>query len=111
MSVTTLDDLRAGRLDEELVYRKRLRRDLEAITPSNVPPHVQAARKLERPERWVRYVITRHGPEPVVDSVPKPDYRHYEQRQLAPVADGILGFVGASYAAIAGDQLELFSGG
>lgn len=105
----TIDDLRAGRLDEELVYRKRLRRDLKEYT-RNIPPHVQAAKKLEKPERWVRYVITRHGPEPVIDSIPKPDYKHYEQRQLAPVADGILGFVGTSYDAIAGDQLELFAG-
>ncbi|MGI9451573.1 MAG: DNA polymerase II, partial [Geminicoccaceae bacterium] len=105
----TLQDLRAGKLDAELVYRKRLRRDLKDYT-RNVPPHVQAARKLDRPERWVRYVITRHGPEPVVDVIPKPDYRHYEQRQLAPVADGILGFVDTSYEAIAGAQLDLFAG-
>ena len=105
----TLDDLRAGKLDDELVYRKRLRRNLEDYT-RNVPPHIQAARKLDRPERWIRYVITRHGPEPVVDAIPQPDYKHYEQRQLAPVADGILGFVDTSYEAIAGDQLQLFSG-
>jgi len=105
----TLDDLRAGKLDDELVYRKRLRRDLKDYT-RNVPPHIQAARKLDRPERWIRYVITRHGPEPVIDAIPKPDYKHYEQRQLAPVADGILGFVDTSFEAIAGDQLELFAG-
>jgi DNA polymerase-2 len=105
----TLNDLRSGKLDEDLVYRKRLRRDLKDYT-RNVPPHVQAARKLDKPGRWIRYVITRHGPEPVVDTIPKPDYRHYEQRQLAPVADGILGFVNTSYEAIAGDQFELFAG-
>ncbi|MGI9438051.1 MAG: DNA polymerase II [Geminicoccaceae bacterium] len=105
----TTDDMRAGKLDEELVYRKRLRRDLKDYT-RNVPPHIQAARKLDRPERWIRYVITRHGPEPVVDAIPQPDYKHYEQRQLAPVADGILSFVDTSFEAIAGDQLELFAG-
>ena len=73
-------------------------------------PTSRPREKLERPERWIRYVITRHGPEPVVDAIPQPDYKHYEQRQLAPVADGILGFVDTSYEAIAGDQLELFSG-
>ncbi|MEM8951636.1 MAG: DNA polymerase II [Pseudomonadota bacterium] len=105
----TTDALRAGKLDDELVYRKRLRRNLDDYT-RNVPPHIQAARKLDRPERWIRYVITRHGPEPVVDAIPRPDYKHYEQRQLAPVADGILGFVDSSFEAIAGDQLELFAG-
>jgi len=105
----TLDDLRAGKLDDELVYRKRLRRDLKDYT-RNIPPHVQAARKLDRPQRWIRYVMTRHGPEPVVDAIPKPDYQHYERRQLAPVADGILGFVDTSFEAIVGDQLQLFTG-
>ena len=60
----TLDDLRAGRLDDQLVYRKRLRRPVAEYT-HNVPPHVQAATKLARPGRWVSYVITRGGPEPV----------------------------------------------
>ncbi len=105
----TLDDLRAGKLDDELIYRKRLRRNLEDYI-RNVPPHVQAARKLDQPGRWIRYVITRHGPEPVVNAIPKPDYQHYERRQLAPVADGILGFVDTSFEAIVGDQLELFAG-
>lgn len=105
----TLRDLRAGELDVELVYRKRLRRNLNDYT-RNVPPHVQAARKLEQPGRWIRYVITGHGPEPVVDVIPKPDYRHYEHRQLAPVADGILGFVDTSFDKLTGPQLDLFAG-
>jgi DNA polymerase-2 len=103
----TVDDLKAARLDHELVYRKRLRRPLDEYT-RNVPPHVQAARKLERPDRWIRYVITRNGPEPVLEAIPRPDYRHYEERQLAPVANGILGFVGTSFEALTGAQLEIF---
>ncbi len=103
----TLADLKAGKLDHELVYRKRLRRDLKDYV-RNVPPHVQAARKLGRADRWVRYVITRNGPEPVEGAMPRPDYRHYEERQLAPIADGILGFVGTSFEAVAGAQLAIF---
>lgn len=103
----TVDAMHAGKWDEELVYRKRLRRSLSDYT-RNVPPHVQAARKLNQPGRWIRYVITHHGPEPVVDNVPKPDYRHYQQKQLAPIADAILGFVGTSFDAVAGQQLTLF---
>ncbi len=102
-----VEEMHAGKLDEELVYRKRLRRGLQDYI-RNVPPHVQAARKLERPERWIRYVITRNGPEPVVDDIPRPDYQHYQEKQLAPVADGILGFVGTSFEAIAGRQLTFF---
>ena len=64
-----LADMLDGKLDEELVYRKRLRRKLSEYT-RNIPPHVQAARKLANPGRWIRYVITNHGPEPVAAHIP-----------------------------------------
>ena len=60
----------AGEQDEQLVYRKRLRRKLDDYQ-RNVPPHVQAARLcaergLPVPSRgdWVEYVITTSGAEP-----------------------------------------------
>ncbi|MBL4688764.1 MAG: DNA polymerase II [Nannocystaceae bacterium] len=99
--------LRAGQLDEELVYRKRLRRELSEYTV-NVPPHVRAARKARRPGRWIRYVITTRGPEPVEDTVPPPDYEHYFERQVAPAVDPILQTLGLSFGAIAGRQVSLF---
>ncbi len=103
----TVASLHAGSLDDELVYRKRLRRGLQEYKKS-LPPHVQAAKKLDKPGRWIRYVITPHGPEPVLDRLPKPDYDHYQQKQLMPIADAILGFVGTSFEAIAGKQLTFF---
>lgn len=103
----TLADLLAGKLDRELVYRKRLRRNVEEYT-RNVPPHVQAARKLAKPGRWIRYVITSSGPEPVRDAIPKPDYDHYRERQLAPAANGILHFLDTSFEAITDAQLAIF---
>ncbi len=103
----TLAHLLAGELDQELVYRKRLRRAVDEYT-RNVPPHVQAARKLENPGRWVRYVITSTGPEPVRDEIPKPDYDHYRERQLAPAANGILHFLDTSFEAITDAQLAIF---
>ena len=104
-----LDDLLAGRLDEQLVYRKRLRRPVAEYT-HNVPPHVQAAAKLARPGRWVSYVITRNGPEPVSGAGEpcRPDYEHYRERQLAPAADGILHFLDTSFAQITDTQLRMF---
>ncbi len=103
----TLTDLLAGKLDEELVYRKRLRRGVDEYT-RNVPPHVQAARKLSKPGRWIRYVITAAGPEPVQGAIPKPDYEHYRERQLAPAANGILHFLDTSFEAITDAQLAIF---
>ncbi|MCP5150957.1 MAG: DNA polymerase II [Chromatiales bacterium] len=102
-------ELEAGRLDHELVYRKRLRRPLDAYQ-RNVPPHVQAARKLGRRVRTVEYLMTPTGPEPVGPGLaPRPDYGHYRERQLAPAADGILHFLGSSFAAITDNQLGFFA--
>jgi len=101
------DDLRAGRLDDQLVYRKRLRRNLDDYV-RNVPPHVQAARQLERPGRHVQYVITLRGPQPIEKVEAPLDYQHYLDRQLAPAADTILHFLGTSFAQLAGTQMSLF---
>ena len=100
----TNDALLAGELDAELVYRKRLRRPIDAYT-RNVPHHVQAARRQARPGPWVSYVVTAHGPLPVESLDAKPDYEHYRDRQLAPAADGILRFLGTSYETLTTAQL------
>jgi DNA polymerase-2 len=104
----------AGQRDDQLVYRKRLRRKLDEYE-RNVPPHVQAARLyvdrgLPPPSRgnWVEYVITAAGAEPAQQPLAPLDYEHYAERQLAPVADGILAFVGTSFAALVGKQIDLF---
>ncbi len=89
------------------MYRKRLRQSLDAYR-RNVPPHVQAARKTQNPGRWISYVVTRNGPEPVSNQVSPIDYQHYLDRQLGPVADGILHFVGDSFGRITADQMDLF---
>lgn len=99
--------LKDGRLDASLAYTKRLRRTLDSYE-RNVPPHVQAARKLKSPGRRISYVMTTRGPEPVGYLSGRPDYEHYLERQLAPAADGLLQFLGTSFDAIAGAQMSLF---
>ena len=98
--------LHAGALDDQLVYRKRLRRRLEDYR-RNVPPHVQAARKLAAPGRTIAYLITQAGPEPLAGRQAPIDYRHYEERQLRPVADGILHFLGTRFDEIVQRQISL----
>ncbi len=104
----------AGEEDQHLVYRKRLRRKLDDYQ-RNVPPHVQAARLcaergLPVPARgsWVEYVMTTSGAEPAAKPLAPLDYQHYVDRQLAPVADGILGFVGSSFSDLTEKQIGLF---
>ena len=103
----TLESLLSGELDHELVYRKRLRRPIDSYQ-RNIPPHVQAAKKLGRPVRWISYVVTTNGPQPVEDVIPRPDYVHYRERQLAPVSDSILSFLDTSFEAITNPQLAFF---
>lgn len=103
----TANALMAGDFDAELVYRKRLRRKLSDYQ-KNVPPHVQAARKAKNPGHWIRYVITRNGPEPADEIQSAIDYQHYMEKQLAPAADGILQFLDTSFATITDAQMSMF---
>jgi DNA polymerase-2 len=112
-------DTLAGRLDEQLVYRKRLRRPLEDYE-RNVPPHVRAARMADEFNReqgrplqyqrggWIRYVITTAGPEPLETRRAPIDYGHYIKSQLQPVADAILPLVGDDFSTLASGQATLF---
>jgi DNA polymerase-2 len=64
---------------------------------------------------WIRYVMTLSGPEPMEvvearrgDARVALDYEHYLTRQLEPVADGILPFIGDSFARLTSGQGALF---
>lgn len=107
----TAQALVRGELDQDLIYRKRLRRKLNDYQ-KNVPPHVQAARKLpvtgQSNRSWISYVITHSGPEPADYLQSPPDYDHYLERQLAPAADGILHFLETSFSAINDSQMQMF---
>ncbi|MFQ6347753.1 DNA polymerase II [Pseudomonas sp. R11F] len=109
----------SGEFDELLIYRKRLRRQLDDYE-RNVPPHVRAARladdyndRLGRPRQyqrggWISYVITLNGPEPLEVRQAAIDYDHYVTRQLQPVADAILPFVNDDFGTLVGGQMGLF---
>jgi DNA polymerase-2 len=108
-----------GEFDELLIYRKRVRRPLDQYQV-NVPPPVRAARLADqynalhgRPLQyqrggWISYVITVAGPEPLETRASAIDYEHYLSKQLQPVADAILPFVGDDFATLIGGQMGLF---
>jgi DNA polymerase-2 len=103
-------ELRAGRRDDQLVYRKGLRRPLETYTAST-PPHVAAARRMsQRPGRVISYVITRDGPEPAGERHAPIDHEHYVQKQVRPVAEPVLTLLDLEFDAVIGDdrQMRLF---
>lgn len=102
-----VDHLRAGELDEQLVYRKGLRRSLASYVTSS-PPHVVAARKLSgAPPRIISYVMTTAGPEPLEAQVHEPDREHYLEKQVLPVAEPVLGALGLEFAQVIGDDRQL----
>jgi DNA polymerase-2 len=86
----TLEKLRRGELDGELVYRKRLSRPPETYTAST-PPQVKAARALGWKNRrgTVEYLWTRNGAEPAALPHGPLDYDHYALSQVFPVAHSI----------------------
>lgn len=103
--------VRNGELDDELVYRKNLRKDADEYT-ATTPPHVVAARKSTQSSgRLVSYVITTAGPEPI-DNVEHPlDREHYIAKQVRPVAEPVLETLGLDFEQVIGDsrQYDMYS--
>ncbi|WP_341665201.1 DNA polymerase II [Vibrio sp.] len=109
----------AGEFDSEMVYQKRLRRRLHEYQ-KNIPPQVKAARladetnsQLGRPLQYqnkgrIEYVITVNGPEPLEYLKSPINYQHYIDKQLKPVAEAILPFVGINFTSLYEPQLGLF---
>jgi len=117
--LNVIEDVKRGLLDDKLVYSKRLRRKLSHYV-KNVPPQVKAARLADDKNKTlgrslqyqnkgtISYFITLNGPEPVDYLSSTIDYQHYIDKQIAPIVDGILPFVGSSYAQLTDIQLGLF---
>lgn len=114
-----VDETAAGKHDDLLVYQKRLRRKLHEYQ-KNIPPQVRAARmaddineQLGRPLQYqnkgrIEYLITLNGPEPKEYLKSGIDYQHYIDKQLKPVAEAILPFIGLDFEQVSGQQLGLF---
>jgi len=115
----TVAKLNDGQLDHQLIYKKRLRRELSHYV-KNVPPQVKAARladehnaKLGRPLQYqhkgaISYVMTVSGPEPIDYTTGQIDYQHYIDKQIEPIADGILPFIELTFSQLTDKQMGLF---
>ncbi|WP_050940841.1 DNA polymerase II [Vibrio harveyi] len=109
----------SGEFDDQLVYQKRLHRKLHEYQ-KNIPPQVRAARladdinaKLGRPLQYqnrgrIEYLITVNGPEPHEYRNSPIDYQHYIDKQLKPIADAILPFIGTDFEQLSAPQMGLF---
>jgi DNA polymerase-2 len=88
--VDTIRELQAGKLDNELIYTKRLRRTPESYTAST-PPQVKAARLLgwKNKRGKIEYYWTVNGAEPAEKLESPIDYDHYIDTQILSVAGSI----------------------
>jgi len=100
--------VKTGEYDDKLVYRKRLRKEVDEYT-KNIPQHVKAARMLPETTGTVYYVITKRGPVPIELKHTDIDYDHYIEKQIKPIADSVLILLGESFDSIVqSDQLSFF---
>ena len=76
----------------------------------NTTPITRLKRSRSIKDRWVRYVVTLRGPEPLDQETHALDYQHYLDRQLAPAGDALLRLKGTSVGEIVNAQLRLFEG-
>lgn len=113
-----VSDLYAGEVDDLLVYHKRLRQPIEGYVKTQ-PPHVKAAKVGQRFRQQqgvpgyqrgdsITYVITTNGPEPTECLSSPVDYDHYLERQIRPVAEGILPFIEVDFESLISRQNSLF---
>ncbi len=108
-----IEKLKNGKLDNLLIYKKKLTKKTVEYTKIT-PPHIKAAR-LEDPGneknlREIRYIITPTGPVPASLNPTDIDYNHYIEKQIKPLADGVLFAIDISFdEIIEGRQLDLFS--
>ena len=94
-----VDQLKAGQMDNLLKYKKNIRKPVDEYTKTT-PPHIQAARKINRKNPgMIQYIMTTDGPEPVelVDKKKQIDYQHYIDKQIKPIADSTLEFFDKSF--------------
>ncbi|NMH61537.1 DNA polymerase II [Alteromonas sp. MYP5] len=117
--LTLIDKLKAGKLDDNLIYTKRLRKPTQQYV-KNVPPHVRAAKQEDEirlaqglPLKFnrstvVKYVMTLQGPQ-TTSAVSSPlDYDHYVEKQIKPIAESILPVIGIEFEKLTSTQLGLF---
>lgn len=107
--------LLSGELDEQLIFSKRLKRNISDYAAKSAP-HVKAAEQMvqhsgdpaygKRGAR-IRYVMTTQGAQPVEFRNAPLDYDYYSQRQIRSVSDPILTVLKVNYDTVVSSQLML----
>jgi DNA polymerase-2 len=102
-----IEALRRGEMDDELVYRKNLRKPVAAYT-RQIPPHVRAAKLMKNPAGVISYVMTVQGPQPVNQINAMLDYEHYIKTQIEPLLRTLAAVVPIDVDSAVRGVLDLF---
>ena len=106
-----IQEIREGKYDDKLVYRKQLRK-AESDYVRTTPPHVKAIRKLKDFKgKIVEYYVTTDGPETKQALNHKLDYDHYIEKQIKPITNMILIFFNLKFEELVtgSKQTKLFN--
>jgi DNA polymerase-2 len=115
---TIVSEIKSGVHDTKLIYMKKIRRNLEDYV--NTPPHIKAAQMANaklvkeglkpkyRKGSKIEYVITTKGVQHIKAVTSSFDYDFYIDRQIKPIADDILPFIGKDFDTITSKQIGLF---
>jgi len=115
---TTVKEIKDGKYDSQLIYMKKIRRNLEDYV--NTPPHIKAClianealkasglKPKYRKGSKIEYVMTLNGIMPIELATGNIDYEHYIEKQIKPIADDVLPFIGKSFDVIISKQINLF---
>ncbi|KZN59537.1 hypothetical protein N473_25730 [Pseudoalteromonas luteoviolacea CPMOR-1] len=82
----------SGKVDDKLIYKKRLGKPLDAYV-KNIPPHVRAAKEATRlglvnglgKGSQIAYYISQSGPQLFIEDIKQLDYTHYIEKQILPI--------------------------
>jgi DNA polymerase-2 len=104
-----------GARDDELIFKKRLRRNVEDYTAKS-SPHVKAAKQLgeilgdvnvTRKGQQIHYIMTLTGAQAIEAKSQNIDYEYYISKQIKPIAEPILQLCGRSFDSLVNNQLIL----
>ncbi|MEZ9139809.1 MULTISPECIES: DNA polymerase II [unclassified Shewanella] len=110
-----LQDLDDGKLDDELIFRKRLKRHVEEYTAKS-SPHVKAAIRLcqltgndkaGKRGTMIEYRMTLNGAQPIEATAEKIDYQYYVEKQIKPIAEPVLALLGEGFESLSSNQMML----
>ncbi|MCH1929001.1 DNA polymerase II [Shewanella sp. A25] len=110
-----IEELLAGKRDDDLVFSKRMRRNLEEYTAKS-SPHVKVARQLceltgkasfGKRGAQIDYLMTVNGPEPVLCRSSTIDYQYYIDKQIGPIAEPVFSIMKLNYNDLVSKQMLL----